>query len=133
MSLSVPTPVSPLAAWLTAAILLPAPLLAADDHYLREIEEDAKRQAAVLTTGQPQPAPFQTPAAPTADPERQLAAGLDRAAFEKALRDSLSKEHYAAFQRLGNADQQHIYTFYQSDNRIAKIGEQIAQLAAGKP
>ena len=134
MPLSVPIPKRALAAWLVAAAWLPAPLLAAsDDYYLREIEEDAKRQAAVLTAGRPQPPPFQAPAAPNAEPVRTLSPGLDRPAFEQALREGLSKENYAAFQRLGNADQQRIYTLYQTDSRIVAIGEQIARLAAGKP
>lgn len=123
--------------------LLGAPLLAgADDNYLREIEDEAKHQALVLTTSQPLPPPFQEPSAPpappvsgvgaTAAPER-LASGLDRAAFEKALRDGLPKDGYASFQRLGNADQQKIYHAYQKDNRLANISEQIARLASGKP
>lgn len=121
--------------------LLGAPLLAgADDNYLREIEDEAKHQALVLTTSQPPPPPFQEPSAPPAPPvagagaaPERLASGLDRAAFEKALSDGLPKERYASFQRLGNADQQKIYQIYQKDNSIASISEQIARLASGKP
>ena len=132
MSSPVPIRKLSLAAWLIATAALPAPLLAADDYYLREIEEDAKHQAAVLITVQTHPAPFASAAA-NAESERLLAPGLDRAAFDNALREGLSKEDYAAFQRLSNGDQQRIYTLYQSDNRIVSIGEQINRLAAGKP
>ena len=143
MPLSVSSVISCAARRLAGLILLAAPLLAgADDNYLREIEEEAKHQAMVLTTSQPLPSPFQEPAALPAPPvagvganaaPERLASGLGRAAFEKALQDGLPKERYASFQRLGNADQQQVYQSYQKDSRIASISEQIARLASGKP
>lgn len=135
--------ISRIARRLAGLALLAAPLLAgADDNYLREIEEEAKHQATILTTSQPLPSPFQEPPAPPAPPvagastdaaPERLASGLDRAAFEKALRDRLPKERYASFQRLGNADQQQVYQHYHKDSGIASISEQIARLASGKP
>lgn len=117
---------------LAGVALLVAPLAAgADDSYLREIEDEAKRQAATLTTSQPQPAPMFAVPAPDAAAER-LAPGLDRAGFERALREGLP-ETYASFQRITPAGQKRIYESYQKDNRLASIGEQIARLLGGKP
>lgn len=116
---------------LLGAALLAAPLpVAADDNYLREIEEEAKRQAATLTTGQPRPPP--TPILPGPSAER-LTTGLDRAGFEQALRAGLPKEAFASYQRLDPASQTRIYDSYRNDNRVASIAEQIARLSAGKP
>jgi hypothetical protein len=118
---------------LAGMALLAAPLLAgADDNYLREIEDEAKRQATTLTTSQQQPIPI--PALPAQDAaSERLASGLDRAAFEQTLRERLPKATYASFQRLNPASQQRIYESYRSDSRLANIGEQIARLQGGKP
>jgi len=114
---------------LVGAVLLAAPSLAADDHYLREIEEEAKHQATTLTTNLPQSLP--APATPGSDTER-LASGLDRAGFEQALREKLPKEIFAAYQRLDPAGKQRLYESYRNDGRLADIAEQIARSLTGK-
>ncbi len=107
-------------------LLLIAPLLlGVDDDYLRNIEEDAKRQATTLLT---RPAAESTPAT---DSDR-LAPGLAQPAFEQALRENLPGS-YAFYQRLTPVNQQKIYTAYQQDNRLAAISEQIVWLTSGNP
>lgn len=116
---------------LALGLILPL-LVQADDAYLREIEDEAKRQATTLTTIQPPPRPALGPA--TAGPaSERLASGLDRSAFDQALRAGSSKEQFAAFQRLTPRNQQQVYEFYRTDSRLATIGEQIARLGATKP
>lgn len=116
---------------LALGLILPL-LVQADDAYLREIEDEAKRQATTLTTIQPPPRPALGPA--TAGPaSERLASGLDRSAFDQALRVGSSKEQFAAFQRLTPRNQQQVYEFYRTDSRLATIGEQIVRLGAAKP
>lgn len=111
--------------------LLSIPLVAiADDAYLREIEDEAKRQAATLTTSQPPPPVLVSPVSGTGT--ERLAPGLDRAKFEQALRERLPKETYIAFQRLDPANQQQVYESYRNDSSLAGIGQQIARRASGK-
>ena len=108
-------------------LLLIAPLLlGADDDYLREIEEEAKRQATTLLTN-----PAASELAPATDSDR-LAPGLAQPAFEQALRENLPGS-YAFYQRLAPANQRQIYAAYQQDNRLAAISEQIVRLTRGKP
>ncbi len=60
---------------LTGLLLLAAPfLLGADDAYLREIEEDAKRQAAALTVNATPPTPASPADAATDGATDRLAA-----------------------------------------------------------
>ncbi|HRF63706.1 MAG TPA: hypothetical protein PK708_12590 [Candidatus Competibacter sp.] len=111
--------------------LLSIPLVAiADDAYLREIEDEAKRQAATLTTSQLPPPVLVSPVSGTGT--ERLAPGLDRAKFEQALRERLPKEAYIAFQRLDPANQQQVYESYRNDSSLAGIGQQIARRASGK-
>lgn len=116
---------------LALGLILPL-LVQADDTYLREIEDEAKRQAMTPTTTQLPPRPALGPNTASSTAER-LASGLDRAAFDQALRTGSSKDQFAAFQRLTPRDQQKVYEFYRTDSRLASIGEQIARLAAAKP
>jgi len=117
---------------LAGMLVLAAPLLVgADDSYLREIEEEAKRQAMTLTTSQPQPAPVLAAPAPDTAAER-LAPGLDRAAFERSLREGLPGT-YASYQQLNSASQQRVYESYRNDNRLTNISEQVTRLLSGKP
>lgn len=130
MPLPIPMSVISMFGQLAGMALLAAPLLAgADDNYLREIEDEAKRQATTLTTSQQPPVPVLAPDVVT----ERLAPKLNRTTFEQALRERLPKETYVSFQRLNPASQQRIYESYQSDNRLANISEQIARLASGKP
>ena len=111
--------------------LLSIPLVAiADDAYLREIEDEAKRQAATLTTSQLPTPVLVSPVSGTGT--ERLAPGLDRAKFEQALRERLPKETYIAFQRLDPANQQQVYESYRNDSSLAGIGQQIARRASGK-
>ncbi|MDG4553535.1 MAG: hypothetical protein P9E24_04700 [Candidatus Competibacter sp.] len=113
-----------------AGLLLLAPLLLGVDDYLREIEEEASRQAATLVIGEPQPAP-----APDAtvvdDATDRLAAGLDQGAFERALRENLPGT-YAFYQQLGPGQQRQVYESYRNDGRLASISEQVARLLSDK-
>lgn len=106
---------------LTGLLLIASPLFGADDNYLREIEEDAKRQATVLIAG-----PVQPGAAMDSGTDR-LAAGADQASFEKALRDNLPGT-WAFYLRLDPAGKQQVYEAYQQDNRFSDISEQIIRL-----
>ena len=66
--------------WASVLLLVAPLLLGADDSYLREIEEEAKRQAATLTIDQASSSSMATATASrgeaTAD---RLASGLDQA------------------------------------------------------
>lgn len=114
-------------------LLAAAPLLTfAADNYLREIQEEAKRQATIPIINQPQS--VLPPAEPVADAAaKRLNPGLDQAAFEKALRNALPKDRVADFARLTDANRQRLYAAYQTDSRVASISEQIARLAPKKP
>ena len=106
-------------------------LLGADDNYLREIEDEVRRQAATLIT---RPLP-DTPAAATAQPDaktERLETGLTPAAFEQALRRSLPGT-YVLYQQLDTQRKQEIYQAYQTDNQLASISARIAQMVGGKP
>ncbi|MBZ4194710.1 MAG: hypothetical protein LAE24_10460 [Candidatus Contendobacter sp.] len=110
-----------------AGLVLIAPvLLGADGDYLREIEEEAKRQATTLLTS-----PAASELAPATDTDR-LAPGLGQPGFEQALRENLPGT-YAFYQRLAPANRQKVYAAYQQDNRLAAISEQIIRLTSGKP
>ena len=112
---------------LIGLLLLAIPLPSgADDAYLREIEEEAKRQALILLTQEPPPTSpaLVTPA--DMDPDR-LATGLDATAFEQALRQNLPGT-YASYQQLGAQQKQQVYQAYQNDNRLVSISEQVARL-----
>lgn len=109
-------------------LTIPA-LVAAQDNYLREIEEEASRQATTLTTSQAQPLPSLAPPLPAVSTVDRLAAGLDRPTFEQALNKSLEKSTWAVFQKLKPQDQQRVYESYQSDSRLTAISEHINRLA----
>ena len=116
-------------------LLLVAPLLlGADDSYLRQIEEEAKRQATILIIEQAAPSRSEATTANdkgeiTAD---RLASGLDQAAFEQALRASLPGT-YALYQQFDTARKQQVYRAYRQDGRLAHVSEQIIQLLSAKP
>ena len=113
-----------------AGLLLLVPLLLGADDYLREIEEEAKRQATILVIGQPQsaPTPDNTSVDDTSD---RLAAGLDQTAFERVLRENLPGTH-ALYQQLDPDRKQQVYASYRNDNRLASISEQVARLLSAK-
>lgn len=110
-------------------VVLPL-LLGADDNYLREIEEEAKRQAAMLITRPSQAAPATT-AQPDAKADR-LESGLAPAAFEQALRRSLPGT-YTLYQQLNAKQKQEIYKAYQDDSQLTNISARVAQQAGGQP
>ncbi len=111
-----------------AGLLLLIPLLLGADDYLREIEEEAKRQATNLVIDPSQAASGTTAVGDISD---RLATGLDQATFERALRENLPGT-YAFYQRLGPDQQKQVYETYRSDNRFASISEQVARLLNGK-
>lgn len=115
-------------------LLLAIPLLlGANDGYLREIEEEAKRQAATLTIDQTSSS---LPATPVAKPGEisadRLASSLDQTEFEQALRETLPGT-YALYQQFDATRRQAVYVFYQKDNRLGSISEQVIQLLSAKP
>jgi hypothetical protein len=119
----------------TCVLLLVAPLLlGADDSYLREIEEEAKRQATMLTIDQVAPSRSETTTTANKDETMadRLASGLDQATFEQKLREILPGT-YALYQQFDAARKQQVYTAYQNDNRLANISEQVIQLLSANP
>ncbi len=118
---------------LTGLLLLAAPfLVGADDAYLREIEEEAKRQAGLLTAD-PAPSNPTTPdVSPTEAATDRLAAGLDQAGLEQALRETLPGT-YALYQQFDPTRKKQVYEAYQNDNRLAGISEKVIQLLGAKP
>ncbi|HPF58292.1 MAG TPA: hypothetical protein P5149_06320 [Candidatus Competibacteraceae bacterium] len=119
--------------WASVLLLVAPLLLGADDGYLREIEEEAKRQAATVTIDQSPPNPTAATTAnmgeTTAD---RLASGLNQAGFEQALRENLPGT-YALYQQFDATRKQKVYAAYQNDNRLAGITEQVIQLLGAKP
>ncbi|MFO1371267.1 MAG: hypothetical protein U1F42_02365 [Candidatus Competibacteraceae bacterium] len=116
--------------WLTSGLLLAAPLLlGASSDYLREIEEEAKRQAATLTTSQTPPASDSSLTSGDAQTER-LPPGLDQAKFEQALHDGFIGT-YAFYQRLDDANKRQVYELYQKDNRLSSISALVTRLLTG--
>ncbi len=112
-----------------AGLLLAIPLLlGADDSYLREIEDEVKRQAATLIVDQPS----STPTTATDGATERLAPGLSQAAFEQALRKSLPGT-YTLYERLKAPGKQQVYESYRNDNRLANISENVTRLLGGKP
>jgi hypothetical protein len=118
---------------LTGLLLLAAPfLLGADDAYLREIEEEAKRQATMLIVS-PAPPRLATPdGSPTEAAMDRLASGLDQAAFEQALRETLPGT-YTLYQQFDPPRKQQVYEAYRNDNRLVSISERVIQLLSAKP
>ena len=113
-------------------LLLAAPfLIGAGDGYLREIEEEIKRQATALITTAPQSALPLASTSADASAER-LASGLELAAFEQALRRNLPGT-YTLYEQLDAAGKKQAYEAYQNDNRLAIISGQITRLLSGKP
>ncbi|MDQ5911693.1 MAG: hypothetical protein QG599_3791 [Pseudomonadota bacterium] len=118
---------------LTGLLLLAAPfLLGADDAWLREIEEDAKRQAAALTINLAPPSPASSDDAATDAATDRLATGLNQAAFEQALRENLPGT-FALYQQFDPLRKQQIYEAYRNDNRLAGISEKVIQMLSAKP
>lgn len=112
---------------LIGLLILAVPfLLGADDGYLREIEAEVKRQAATLAIRQTQPEPM-----PAAAADR-LTPGLDQAAFERALRETLPGT-YTLYQQFDPDRRKQVYEVYQNDNRLTSISAQVARGVSGKP
>lgn len=116
-------------AGLAGLLLAVSPVPRADDLFLNEIEEEAKRQAQTLITGPTAPVVAPATGDPAAD---RLAPGLDTAAFEQALRVELPGT-YVLYQRLDPVRQRQVYAAYRSDNRLASISAQVARLSGGSP
>lgn len=134
MSLLTPLPNTGTHSGWTSVLLLAAPLLlGADDGYLREIEEEAKRQAATLTIDQASSSSVATATVSKSETSAdRLASGLDQAGFEQALRETLPGT-YALYQQFDAIRRQKVYAAYQNDNRLAGITEQVIQLLSAKP
>ena len=118
---------------LTGLLLLVTPfLLGADDSYLREIEEEAKRQAALLTANPVAASPHTQDASSTDTATDRLAAGLDQAGLEQALRETLPGT-YALYQQFDPPRKKQVYEAYRNDNRLTGISEKVIQLLSAKP
>jgi hypothetical protein len=131
--LSIPLSEAAVRIGLTGLLLLTAPfLLGADDAYLREIEEEAKRQATTLTVNLSPPRLATPDVSPTESAMDRLASGLDQAAFEQALRETLPGT-YALYQQFDPPRKRQVYESYRNDNRLAGISEQVIQLLSAKP
>ena len=114
-------------------LLLAAPfLLGADDAYLREIEEEAKRQATMLLMSPEPPRPVAPDVSPTEAATDRLAAGLDQAAFEQALRETLPGT-YALYQQFDAPRKKQVYETYRNDNRLAGVSERVFRLLNANP
>ena len=113
---------------LSGLLLLVAPLvLGADDNYLRELEDEARRQAATLITSPP----TALPPLPDTGTDR-LETGLDLAAFEQALRRKLPGT-YTSYQQLNTKRKQEVYQAYQNNSQLTNISERVIQLLGNKP
>jgi hypothetical protein len=118
---------------LIGLLLLAAPfLLGADDAYLREIEEEAKRQATMLLVSPEPPRPVAPDVSPTEAATDRLATGLDQAAFEQALRENLPGT-YALYQQFDPPRKKQVYETYRNDNRLAGVSERVLQLLSANP
>ena len=118
---------------LTSLLLLAAPcLLGADDAYLREIEEEAKHQAALPIVNLPPPNLTMPDGSFTDAATNHLAVGLDQAAFEQALHEMLPGT-YALYQQLDPSYKKQAYEAYRNDNRLSGISEKVIQLLSAKP
>lgn len=107
-------------------------LVGADDAYLREIEEEAKRQAGLLAAN-PEPSNSATlDASPAEAATDRLATGLDQAGLEQALRETLPGT-YALYQQFDPARKKQVYEAYQNDTRLTGISEKVIQLLSAKP
>lgn len=116
-------------AWVRLAgqLLVITLLLGADDSYLREIENEVKRQATTLVIDQSP----STPAAAETALDR-LTSGLDPVAFEQTLRRSLPGT-YTLYERLNPSGKQQVYQSYRSDNRLASISANVTRLLGINP
>lgn len=97
--------------------------------YLHEIQEEAKRQALTM------PATTDAATAPSAGASsdaESMAAGLDSAAFERAMRQLLPGT-YALYQQFDAPRKQQVYAAYQKDNRLSAISDQVMQMLSAKP
>lgn len=109
-----------------------APLAApdADPAFLREVDQEARRQAQTLLFNPPSAtisSPTATPAAPAATAASdRLKVGLDQAGFEQTLRNRLPGS-YTLYQQLDSARKQQVYQSYQQDPRLNTISEQITR------
>ena len=125
--LSSPSAFVAFVAFVGLAVLLNAlPVWGADDLYLSEIEEEAKRQAATLIINPTAP---NAATAPDTMADR-LAPGLDTVAFERTLRAELPGT-YVLYQQLDAARQRQVYAAYRRDNRLASISAEVARLIGG--
>ncbi len=116
-------------AWVRLAgqLLVITLLLGADDSYLREIENEVKRQATTLVIDQSP----STPAVAETALDR-LTSGLDPVAFEQTLRRSLPGT-YTLYERLNPSGKQQVYQSYRSDNRLASISANVTRLLGINP
>ena len=113
---------------LGSLLMLPPPsgqAINAED-YLRQIEIEAKRQAATPITIPATAVPISLGATDS------LPAGLQQESFEKALHDQ-SIGTYVFYQRLTPQDRARVFASYQQDNRVGAIRELTLQLLSGAP
>jgi hypothetical protein len=99
------------------------------DAYLKQIEEEAKRQAATPTT-----TTSPTPVAPAGPgplaPRERLPLGLRQDAFEELLHREFMGT-FTFYQRLSRADQRRVFESYKKDNRVSTIRDQTLRFFGG--
>ncbi|PIE83095.1 MAG: hypothetical protein CSA09_03220 [Candidatus Contendobacter odensis] len=113
-------------------IILPL-LMGANDDFLFEIEEEAKRQATTLRidTDDTVTTPVSTDTGENSASER-LPSGLDQAAFEHAF-SNLSPKVFSFYKKLDTNAKMQIYKHYKNDQRLSTISDQIVRLLTRKP
>ena len=102
-----------------------APLFAADD-YLNALEAEADDTAA---ESQPVAATVSAPVrkAKPAGAGKVIAAGLSFGEFEEALDSGYSGSNFL-YVKLSKGKRKSVYRFYQNDNRISSVREEIVRL-----
>ena len=109
----------------TLALSLPAPVFAADD-YLSALEAEADDTGA---TGTQVSAKVSSPVkkAKHVGAGKVITQGLSFGEFEETLGSSYSGSNFL-YTKLSKSKRKRIYKFYQNDNRISSVREEIVRL-----
>jgi len=118
-------PVKALLVGVTLSLSFPAPVFAADD-YLSALEEEAGDTGAKSTRVSAQ---VSTPVkkAKHVGADKVLAEGLSFDEFEATLDSNYSGSNFL-YTKLSRSKRKSVYKFYQNDNRISSVREEIVRL-----